>query len=149
MIDLIDRIASALARVTLWLGAVLLLLMAFHVTVDVISRSFFNAPIAATLEFGTYYYMVAASFLADYPGLIASGFASGLFVAFTLVGLAIIHNISWNNALRPLILIAVYVFILFFNPISGLAIASLALIEPLLPLRKPENGGYRPPRAPE
>ena len=92
---------------------------------------------------------VAASFLADYPGLIASGFASGLFVAFTLVGLAIIHNISWNNSLRPLILIAVYVFILFFNPISGLAIASLALIEPLLPLRKPENGGYRPPRTPE
>ena len=64
MIHLIDRIASALARVTLWLAAVLLLLMAFHVTADVISRSVFNAPIAATLEFGTYYYMVAASFLA-------------------------------------------------------------------------------------
>ena len=92
---------------------------------------------------------VAASFLADYPGLIASGFASGLFVAFTLAGLAIIHNISWNNSLRPLILIVVYAFLLFFNPISGLAIASLALIEPLLPLRKPENGGYRPPRPPE
>ena len=64
MIDLIDRIASVLARLTLWLAAVLLLLMAFHVTADVVSRSVFNAPIAATLEFGTYYYMVAASFLA-------------------------------------------------------------------------------------
>lgn len=92
---------------------------------------------------------VAASFLADYPGLIASGFASGLFVAFTLVGLAIVHNTTWNNAVRPLILIAVYAFLLFFNPISGLAIASLALIEPLLPLRKTENGGYRPPGPPE
>ena len=64
MIGLIDRIASALARLTLWLGAVLLLVMACHITADVISRSFFNSPIAATLEFGTYYYMVAASFLA-------------------------------------------------------------------------------------
>ncbi len=64
MIDLIDRIASALARITLWLAAVLLLLMSFHVTADVLSRSFFNAPIPATLEIGTYYYMVAASFLA-------------------------------------------------------------------------------------
>lgn len=64
MINLIDAIASTLARLTLWLSAVLLLLMAFHVTADVVSRSFFNAPIAATLEFGTYYYMVAASFLA-------------------------------------------------------------------------------------
>jgi hypothetical protein len=87
---------------------------------------------------------VAASFLADYPGLIASGFASGLFVAFTLVGLAIVHNVTWINPLRPMILIAVYAFLLFFNPISGLAIASLALVEPLLPLRNPANGGRRP-----
>lgn len=92
---------------------------------------------------------VAASFLADYPGLIASGFASGLFVAFTLVGLAIVHNATWTNPVRPLILIAVYAFLLFFNPISGLAIASLALVEPLLSLRKPENGGRPPPSSPD
>ena len=94
---------------------------------------------------------VAGSFLDDYPGLIASGFASGLFVAFTLVGLAIVHNASWTNPVRPMILIAVYAFLLFFNPISGLAIASLALVEPLLSLRKPENGGRqpRPPPSPD
>ena len=90
---------------------------------------------------------VAASFLPDYPGLIATGFATALFTAFTLIGLAIIHNVTWSNPVRPLILFATYVFLLFFNPISGLAIASLALVEPLLPLRKAENGG-RPPAPP-
>jgi TRAP-type C4-dicarboxylate transport system permease small subunit len=64
MIALIDRIATLAARAALWLGAILLLLMAFHITTDVAMRNLFGKPIAGTLEFGTYYYMVAASFLA-------------------------------------------------------------------------------------
>jgi len=64
VIDRIDRFAAGLAHLTLWLSALLLLMMAFHITGDVLSRYLFNAPIAATLEIGTFYYMVAASFLA-------------------------------------------------------------------------------------
>lgn len=64
MITMTGVIAEWVARAMLWLSAVMLLLMACHVTVDVLSRYLFNAPLAATLEIGTYYYMVAASFLA-------------------------------------------------------------------------------------
>lgn len=64
MISFVDRFATLTARATLWLGAVLLLLMAFHITADVLMRNLFSTPIAGTLEIGTYYYMVAASFLA-------------------------------------------------------------------------------------
>ncbi len=81
------------------------------------------------------------SFFDDYPGLIASGFATGLFLAFLLVGLAIIHNVTWKNPLRPLLLIALYAFLIFFNPLSTMAIATIALIEPFLPMRNPYNGG--------
>lgn len=81
------------------------------------------------------------SFLDDYPGLIASGFATGLFLAFLLVGLAIIHNVTWKNSVRPLLLIALYLFLVFFNPLSTMAVATIALIEPFLPMRNPYNGG--------
>lgn len=64
MLDIFDRIAGGLARILLVLGCILLLAMALHVTIDVTMRYFFNRPFEATLELGTYYYMVAASFLA-------------------------------------------------------------------------------------
>ncbi len=81
------------------------------------------------------------SFLDDFPGLIASGFATGLFLAFVLVGLAIVHNVTWKNPLRPLLLIGLYAFLLFFNPLSTMAVATIALVEPFLPMRNPYNGG--------
>lgn len=79
--------------------------------------------------------------LDEYPGHIASGFATGLFIAFLLVGLAIIHNITWKNPIRPLLLFGLYVFLILFNPLSSLAIATIALIEPLIRMRNPYNGG--------
>jgi hypothetical protein len=81
------------------------------------------------------------SFLEGYVGLIASGFATGIFLAFVLVGLAIIHNVTWKNPLRPAFLFGLYAFLLFFNPLSSMAIATVALIEPFLPMRNPYNGG--------
>ncbi len=88
---------------------------------------------------------VAASMLGDYPGLIATGFATGIFIAFLLVGLAIVHNVTWNQTMRPIILVGVYAFLIFFNPFSSLAIASLALFEPFFPLRNAAHGGRHDP----
>lgn len=79
--------------------------------------------------------------LEDYAGHIASGFATGLFMAFLLIGLAIIHNVTWKNPLRPALLLGLYVFLILFNPLSSLAIATIALLEPLIPMRNPYNGG--------
>jgi hypothetical protein len=84
---------------------------------------------------------VALSFLDEYPGHIATGFGAGIFIAFMLVGLAIIHNVTWKNPCRPVLLIALYAFLVFLNPLSGLAIATIALIEPFLPMRNPYHGG--------
>ena len=81
--------------------------------------------------------------LPEYQRLLASSFASSLFLAFLLVGLAIVHNVTWGQTLRPLILLGVYAFLLFFNPISSLAIATLALAEPIWSLRDPSKGGSR------
>jgi Predicted membrane protein (DUF2232) len=89
------------------------------------------------------------SFLDDYPGHIASGFASGIFLAFILVGLAIIHNITWKSPIRPALLFGVYIFLAVFNPLSSLAIATVALIEPFLPLRNPYNGGHMSNQPPD
>jgi hypothetical protein len=89
------------------------------------------------------------SFVDDFPGHIASGFASGVFLAFVLVGLAIIHNITWQNPVRPVLLFVLYIFLAVFNPLSSLAIATVALIEPFLPLRNPYNGGHIATKPPE
>ena len=64
MLDIFDGIAGTLARILLVLACVALVAMAFHITIDVTMRHFFNRPFEATLELGTYYYMVGTSFLA-------------------------------------------------------------------------------------
>ena len=58
-----------------------------------------------------------------------------------LVGLAIVHNVTWQSTFRPALLVALYIFLLFFNPLSAIAIAALALLERFIPMRKPHNGG--------
>jgi len=40
-----------------------------------------------------------------------------------------------------LLLVTLYAALVLFNPFSSLAIATLALIEPFIAMRKPFNGG--------
>jgi TRAP-type C4-dicarboxylate transport system permease small subunit len=56
----IDRALSWLSKVLLVLGAVALLLMAAHVTLDVLGRLTLARPIYGTTEIVSFYYMVAA-----------------------------------------------------------------------------------------
>lgn len=44
-------------------GMVLIGIMVLHVTAEVIARSVFRAPIPATIEIATYYYMIAVAFV--------------------------------------------------------------------------------------
>ncbi len=44
-------------------GVVLIGVMVLHVTAEVIARSLFRAPIPATIEIATYYYMIAVAFV--------------------------------------------------------------------------------------
>ncbi|EBA06765.1 TRAP transporter small permease subunit [Sagittula stellata] len=59
----LDRIERALAAAMMMIGCLALIATAFHVTASVVMRYAFNTPLNATLEIGTFYYMVAISFL--------------------------------------------------------------------------------------
>ncbi|MCL4768015.1 MAG: DUF2232 domain-containing protein [Hyphomicrobiaceae bacterium] len=85
---------------------------------------------------------IALTFLPGYAGLIASGFASAFLFAFLLVGLAILHYVTRGMGSRGLILCAVYASLVFLNPFSGLAVATIGLAEPVSPLKR------KPPPSP-
>jgi hypothetical protein len=72
-----------------------------------------------------------------YPALVGSAFAGALFLAYVLMGLAVVHDITRGRASRPFVLWAVYLALLVLNTWAALAIALLALSEPFLPLRRP------------
>jgi TRAP-type C4-dicarboxylate transport system permease small subunit len=55
----VDLFVDALA----WLAGGICLLMALHVSADLVGRSFFNHPLLGTDEIATNYYMVALAFL--------------------------------------------------------------------------------------
>lgn len=57
------RIIRGISRLFEHFSSVFLLLMMLHVTADVFMKYFFNAPIEATIETVTYYYMIGVVFL--------------------------------------------------------------------------------------
>lgn len=56
----IERILSWLTKVLLVVGTIALVLMAIHVTADVVGRLAFTQPVYGTTEIVSFYYMVAA-----------------------------------------------------------------------------------------
>ncbi len=56
----IERVLGWLTRILLVIGTVALILMAIHVTADVIGRLAFTHPVYGTTEIVSFYYMVAA-----------------------------------------------------------------------------------------
>lgn len=90
---------------------------------------------------------VGLSFLPDYPGLIASGFAAAIMLVYVLIGLAILHNISRGSPVRPLLLFAAYAVLVLLQPLSSFILAVIALAERYLPFRRqgPFDAEYPPP----
>ena len=79
---------------------------------------------------------IAATFLPGFAGMIGAGFASAIILAYTLVGLAILHNVTVGWAARPLVLASAYTLLFVFYVIAGPALAIVALAEPFFPLRR-------------
>jgi hypothetical protein len=79
---------------------------------------------------------VALSFTGGMPGLLATSFATAILMAYVLVGLAIVHNITRGSSIRPGILWAMYVLLFMVFLLAAPLIALLGLAEPLLPLRR-------------
>lgn len=92
---------------------------------------------------------LAALLLPGFAGLLASGFAGAFLLAYLLMGLAIIHFATRGLAARPFILWGLYVALFVLNTWAGLLIALLAVLEPVLPWRRPpEDNTGPPPKAP-
>lgn len=57
------KIAETLTRLLAWVAGLAVLLMMFHVMVDVLGKYLFNAPLPGTAEVVAAYYMIGAVFL--------------------------------------------------------------------------------------
>jgi len=90
---------------------------------------------------------VLATFLPGFYGLLATGFVAAYFFAYVLLGLAIIHAISRNLAIRPLLIFAVYFGLIVFGWIS-LLIAIVGLGDPVFKLRE-RMSSPATPRSPD
>lgn len=89
-------------------------------------------PQGTPLAFGA---MLLATMLSGYAGLAASAFSGGLFVAYLLLGLAILHYTTRGRPWRPFALWALYGALFVVNIWIGIVIAMLGLAETVLHLR--------------
>jgi len=89
-------------------------------------------PPATPLAFGL---MLLATMLDGYPGLAASAFAGGLFAAYLLLGLAILHYTTRGKSWRPFALWGLYGALLIVNIWIAIVVAMLGLSEAVLHLR--------------
>ncbi|MGQ0672932.1 MAG: DUF2232 domain-containing protein [Hyphomicrobium sp.] len=77
-------------------------------------------------------------FLGGLPGMAGSAMSGALFLAYLLLGLAIIHHATRGASWRPFALWALYLALLFVNP-TLLAIALIGLADAVWPLRRKER----------
>lgn len=99
-----------------------------------------GAPLLLALAIGS-------TFVPGVPGLVGSAFAGSLYLAYVLLGLAIIHYISRGQSWRSIMLVTLYVVLLVMNTAVSLMIAILGLAESLVPIRaraRPPTGGGPP-----
>ncbi|RQW62638.1 TRAP transporter small permease [Vibrio viridaestus] len=63
MYRVIDKISSVISNVTMVVSCIFILLMAIHISLDVLLRHVMGTSFQSTLEIVSYYYMVCAIFL--------------------------------------------------------------------------------------
>jgi hypothetical protein len=98
-------------------------------------------PVGTPLLFAV---ATGAGFLAGMPGLIGSGFAGPLFLAYVLLGLAVVHYVTRGHPWRPFALWGLYLTLFVVNTLASLALALLGLADAVWPIRKPPASGGAP-----
>ena len=87
--------------------------------------------------------------LKDLPGSAASAAFGAFFLAFIMLGLAVIHYVTRNNPWRLALLWAVYFGLIMFSTGFSVLIALIGITEPISPLRRdfmrPPPKGPTPP----
>jgi hypothetical protein len=80
-------------------------------------------------------------------GFIATAFAGPLFLAYVLMGLAVLHYVTRGRSWRPFALWAIYAALFIINTVASLAVAILGLTESVWPLRKMIQRPSEPPKS--
>jgi hypothetical protein len=153
--ETVDRLKVVLAKTlpaafaVVWLIIVLFNLWLAGLVVKASGRALRPWPDLHDLEVPNAFVAVFAvalvlSFVPGILGMLATGFAGAMLFAYVMQGLAVIHTYSCGLSLRPLLLAAVYLGILFLGWVA-IVVAIIGLGEPLIGLRR--RGG-RPPSAP-
>jgi hypothetical protein len=88
---------------------------------------------------------VALSLTGGMLGMLSTSFATAILMAYLLVGLAIIHNITRGSSIRVGILWAVYVLLFMLFLLAAPLVALLGLAEPILPWHRRANASLSPP----
>ena len=137
------------AFAVVWLIIVLFNLWLGGFIVDSSGRSLRPWPNLHALEIPNIFVAVfavslALSFVPGIIGILATGFAGAMLFAYVLQGLAVIHTYSLGMSLRPLLLMAVYIGILFLGWVAIL-VAIVGLGEPLFGLRRRGGGAQSGP----
>jgi hypothetical protein len=88
---------------------------------------------------------VALALTGGMPGMLATSFATAILMAYLLVGLAIIHNVTRGSTIRPGILWAIYVLLFMLFLMAAPIIALVGMAEPILPWRRRANAPLSPP----
>lgn len=88
---------------------------------------------------------VAGGFLSGISGLIASAFAGPLFLAYVMLGLAVVHFVTRGRPWRPFALWALYAALFLINTVASLAVALLGLTESIWPIRRGPPPSSSPP----
>jgi hypothetical protein len=105
---------------------------------------------ALTFPVGTPLLLVVATgagLLPGLAGLIGAGFAGPLFLAYVLLGLAVVHYITRGRSWRPFALWALYAALFIMNTVASLAIALLGLTESIWSIRKMAPPRSGPPKS--
>lgn len=97
-----------------------------------------GAPLMLALAMG-------AAFLSGWMGRIATSFAGPLFLAYLLMGLAVVHYITRGQAWRAFALWALYAALFIMGSLTSLVLVILGLAESVWPLRKTVQSPTEPP----
>jgi hypothetical protein len=102
-------------------------------------------PAGTPLAFGA---LLLGLMITGYPGLVASAMAGGLFLAYLLLGLAIVHYTTRAQPWRPFALWALYGSLIVVNIWIWIVVAILGLAETVLHLRARSQAPPAPPLQP-
>lgn len=89
-------------------------------------------PVAAPLLLAV---STGAAFLGGQAGLVAKAYSGALFLAYVLLGLAVLHYTTRGKAWRPFVLWAIYFALLLLSPVVSVVVAVLGLADGLTPFR--------------